>query len=261
MERRELLLRLGTLASRARVNLRPVRPTPPASPPDPPSRQNPLLLFELDGRRIAIPRNGEINDLTGWAILAEAERLVSDGPPPSAGVAGPRTVTATRCGDWWALSVNLPSRDLPSRDLSSRGLSSRGLSSRDVGLDHGGRAIHTQCRRLDQAEEAIREAISQVLATTGNAASVTYLDLAIVAELPEGLVSRRTLEVIDERRANAEAEADTPATVRELRAAGLTVRDVGALLGLTPSRISQISRQTTKQTTRQTARQTDRSRA
>jgi transcriptional regulator with XRE-family HTH domain len=35
----------------------------------------------------------------------------------------------------------------------------------------------------------------------------------------------------------------TPLAVAELRAAGLTVRDVAHLLGLTPSRISQIEQQ------------------
>jgi predicted transcriptional regulator len=38
------------------------------------------------------------------------------------------------------------------------------------------------------------------------------------------------------------ARRQTPAAVAELRQAGLTVRDVAQLLGVTPSRVSQIEK-------------------
>jgi len=55
------------------------------------------------------------------------------------------------------------------------------------------------------------------------------------------------LEALEVRRALAElsdrARRRTPAAIAELRSAGLTVRDVAQLLGVTPSRVSQIEKQ------------------
>jgi DNA-directed RNA polymerase specialized sigma subunit len=123
-------------------------------------------------------------------------------------------VTATRDGDWWSL----------------------------VAHDVQGRDVASQARRLDQADGAIREAIALVLDVDGD-----EFELEISPDLRHVEVSDDTLEALELRRALAElsdqARRRTPAAVAELRAAGLTVRDVAQLLGVTPSRVSQIEKQ------------------
>lgn len=123
-------------------------------------------------------------------------------------------VTATRDDGWWSL----------------------------VAYDVQGREVASQSRRLDQADAAIREAIALVLDVDRD-----DFDLEISPDLGHVAVSDDTLEALQMRRALAElsdrARRRTPAAVAELRAAGLTVRDVAQLLGVTPSRISQIEKQ------------------
>ena len=126
-------------------------------------------------------------------------------------------VTATRDGDWWSLVAN----------------------------DVWGREVASQSRRLDQADAAIREAVALVLDVDPGS-----FDVDITPELDRAEVSDETLEVLELRRALAElsgrAHRETPAAVAELRRAGLTVRDVAQLLGITPSRVSQIERNPAK---------------
>ncbi len=123
-------------------------------------------------------------------------------------------VTATREGDWWSL----------------------------VAHDVQGREVASQSRRLDQADAAIREAIALVLDVDGD-----EFEVAISPDLRHVEVSDDTLEAHELRRALTElsnrARRRTPAAVAELRAAGLTVRDVAQLLGITPSWVSQIEKQ------------------
>jgi DNA-directed RNA polymerase sigma subunit (sigma70/sigma32) len=125
-------------------------------------------------------------------------------------------VTATREGDWWSL----------------------------VAEEVQGREVASQARRLDQADPVIREAIALVLDV-----DVDGFEVRISPDLTQVEVSDKTLEVLDLRRALAElsdqAHRRTPAAVAELRGAGLTVRDVAQLLGVTPSRVSQIEKQAT----------------
>lgn len=122
-------------------------------------------------------------------------------------------VTATREGDWWSL----------------------------VASNVEGREVASQSRRLDQAEAAIREAIALVLDVDRS-----EFEVEITPELDRVEVSDETLEVLELRRALAElsdrARRQTPAAIAELRRAGLTVRDVAQLLGVTPSRVSQIEK-------------------
>jgi DNA-directed RNA polymerase specialized sigma subunit len=123
-------------------------------------------------------------------------------------------VTASRDGDWWSL----------------------------VASNVGGREVASQSRRLDQSDAAIREAIGLVLDVEHDT-----FDVDITPQLERVEVSDETLEVLALRRELAElsdrARRRTPAAVAELRAAGLTVRDVAQLLGVTPSRVSQIEKQ------------------
>jgi DNA-directed RNA polymerase specialized sigma subunit len=120
-------------------------------------------------------------------------------------------VTATREGTWWSL----------------------------VAHDVGGREVASQARRLDHAEDAIGEAIALVLDVDRSAFAVDVVqDLASVPvsdEAREAIEMRRALDDLAER-----ARLRTPPAVAELRRAGLTVRDVARLMGVTPSRVSQI---------------------
>lgn len=120
-------------------------------------------------------------------------------------------VTATREDGWWSL----------------------------VAHDVGGREVASQSRRLDQADGVIREAIALVLDVEPGTFEVTVApDIASVElsdEAREGIELQRSLPELTER-----ARRRTPVAVAELRAAGLTVRDVARLLALTPSRVSQI---------------------
>jgi DNA-directed RNA polymerase specialized sigma subunit len=122
-------------------------------------------------------------------------------------------VTATREADWWSL----------------------------VAVDVEGREVASQTRRLDQADAAIREAIALVLDVDEDT-----FDVEITPDLSRIEVSGGTLEALELRRDLAEladrARRQTPSAVAELRQAGLTVRDVAQLLGVTPSRISQIEK-------------------
>jgi DNA-directed RNA polymerase specialized sigma subunit len=122
-------------------------------------------------------------------------------------------VTATREADWWSL----------------------------VALDVEGREVASQARRLDQADEAIREAVALVLDVEDDA-----FDVDITPDLSRIEVSGGTLQALELRRELADladrARRETPAAVAELRQAGLTVRDVAQLLGVTPSRVSQIEK-------------------
>lgn len=124
------------------------------------------------------------------------------------------TVTATRDGNWWSL----------------------------IAADVGGREVASQARRLDQADAAIREAIALVLDVEKDSFAVD-----VAPTLDQTGVSDETLELIDLRRELARlgerSRRLTPQAVAELRAAGLTVRDVAELLGVTPSRVSQIEHQ------------------
>ena len=102
--------------------------------------------------------------------------------------------------------------------------------------------VASQTRRLEQADAAIREAIALVLDVDDDA-----FDVDLTPDLTHMGVSDATLEALDLRRALAElsdrAHRRTPGAVAELRGAGLTVRDVAQLLGVTPSRLSQIEKQ------------------
>lgn len=124
------------------------------------------------------------------------------------------TVTATRDDGWWSL----------------------------IATDVDGREVASQSRRLDQADGAIREAIALVLDVEEDS-----FDVEVIPTLDQTSVSDETLELLELRRELARlgdrSRRLTPQAVAELRAAGLTVRDVAELLGVTPSRVSQIEHQ------------------
>jgi len=99
------------------------------------------------------------------------------------------------------------------------------------------KGLHSQARRLDQVEEMARDAIALMLNVLPDSFAVE-----VRAELPPAAT-----RAVEARRAAKEAakeaEEDTTEAVRLLLREGFTVRDIGAMLGLSPQRISQITHQ------------------
>lgn len=120
------------------------------------------------------------------------------------------TVRARRIGNWWALDVD------------------------------GVRGAHTQVRRIDQAEEMAREAIAGVL----DIAPGTFA-IVVAAEVPSAV--RTMVDQATKARSKAAQAQDAAAQLtrdaaRRLVEEGLTVRDAGALLGVSHQRIAQLVR-------------------
>ena len=117
---------------------------------------------------------------------------------------------ARRVGKWWAIDVS------------------------------GVRGAHTQARRLDQAEAMAREVISIL-----RAVDPASFEVEVVPILDPEL--RTVVEDVRERReaadrAQHEAGQTMRDAVRHLSGRGLSTRDIGALLGVTNQRISQVAR-------------------
>ena len=119
------------------------------------------------------------------------------------------TATATRIGDWWAIEVT---------DMK------------------GG--LHSQARRLDQVAATVADAVALVADVPRNT-----IEVNVIPKLPP-----RDAELIDAAR-HASQEAARAAelasqlsrqAVAQLRSEGMTVRDVGGLLGVSPQRVSQL---------------------
>lgn len=122
------------------------------------------------------------------------------------------TATAVRSGRWWALEVP----DLP--------------------------GVHSQARRLDQAEAMVREVIGLMLEVPEDSFDVVIKpQMESLGELGEAIE-----EALRARQLAAEAQAASSAAmrhaVRELRTSGHTARDAGLLLGVSNQRISQLER-------------------
>lgn len=121
------------------------------------------------------------------------------------------TVRARRIGGWWALDVE------------------------------GLRGVHTQVRRIDQAEDVARDAIAGVLDVAHRS-----FEVVVVPEVPapvRAIVDRATTARSHAAQAQDEAVQLTRDAARRLVDEGLTVRDAGALLGVSHQRIAQLVRQ------------------
>jgi len=126
----------------------------------------------------------------------------------------PVTTYEARClrsGRWWAIEIPVVS---------------------------GG--IFTQARRLDQAQAVARDAIALTL----NVAPDSF-DVEVVPVLPDDWEAELR-EVRDARQAAAAAERRAQVTLdgftKRLIEGGLTVRDVGAILGLSYQRVAKRAR-------------------
>lgn len=115
------------------------------------------------------------------------------------------TATCVRSGDWWAITVPQI------------------------------KGVFSQARRLDQVESMAREAIALMLDVAPDS-----FDVEIQPDLPQE-VSRARKARTALREAEKSADQATTAAARTLLARGYTVRDVGALLGISPQRVSQLA--------------------
>jgi hypothetical protein len=117
-------------------------------------------------------------------------------------------VHASREGDWWFLEVD--------------------------GIAGG----YSQARRLDQVESAVRDLLALLLEIPPDS-----FDIDVLVQWPEELQAASERAIAAQRRAE---HARDVARAEQLRAselaakAGLTVRDVAALLELSPQRVSQL---------------------
>lgn len=120
------------------------------------------------------------------------------------------TVRARRSGRWWALDAE------------------------------GLRGVHTQVRRIDQAEDMARDAIAGVLDVPPDS-----FDVAVIPEMPHtvrAIVEEATRARSEAAQAQDAAAQLTREAARRLVDEGLTVRDAGALLGVSHQRIAQLVR-------------------
>jgi len=119
------------------------------------------------------------------------------------------TAMATRTGQWWAIEVS------------------------DVA---GG--LHTQARRLDQVASAVIDAVALVADLSPDAIEVDVIP--ILSEAEADLIESARTASQEAALAAERASRLSRQAVEQLRSEGLTVRDVGGLLGVSPQRVSQL---------------------
>lgn len=116
---------------------------------------------------------------------------------------------ATRTGEWWAVEVpTIP-------------------------------GLFTQAKRLDQIPELVEDAAGML------GVDVVASDVRVETALSEedrALVERVRVTREAARSAEAEASAASRAAVARLRSYGFTVRDVAAVIGVSPQRVSALAR-------------------
>lgn len=97
----------------------------------------------------------------------------------------------------------------------------------------------SQCRTLAEAADEMRPLIAD---RAGLAEDEVEIDVrVIVPEVIQGALSEVERLREESRRANAEAAARSRQVVVELRAEGLTLDDIGRILGVSKGRVSQLA--------------------
>lgn len=98
---------------------------------------------------------------------------------------------------------------------------------------------YSQVSRLDQIEEEMREALAYLAGI-----EETEVEISVEPELDESVsvaLDRLIAARNAERDATANTRAISAATVRLLRDRGYSTRDIGALLGVSHQRVSQLA--------------------
>jgi predicted transcriptional regulator len=118
-------------------------------------------------------------------------------------------VRAARSGQWWSIEASVPRA-----------------------------SVWTQARRIDQIEATVREAIALALDVAPDS-----FEISVHIEIPEDL--RADVEIASVVATIAEIAQDAATVARrvvalKLQDQGLTVRDIGQVLGLSSQRISQL---------------------
>jgi predicted RNase H-like HicB family nuclease len=116
---------------------------------------------------------------------------------------------ATRSGDWWAITIP----QLP--------------------------GAFSQCKRLDQVEAMAREVIALMLDTDPADVDGVEVDVQLPDQLADDLAALRRSERLADDARQAATHAQQRAA-EQLRATGLSVRDIVQLLGVSHQRVSQI---------------------
>jgi DNA-directed RNA polymerase specialized sigma24 family protein len=122
------------------------------------------------------------------------------------------TAKAVRSGDWWAIEVSGERDNLPT--------------------------LHTQTRRLDHVAKWAADA-----AASGWEVALDDIKVEVVPVLPareSDLVEAAAMASRTAEAAARDASRRNRQAVAALRADGLTVRDVGVILGVSPQRVSQL---------------------
>ena len=96
----------------------------------------------------------------------------------------------------------------------------------------------TQARNLRELDAMTRDLVAVMTETPAGEAEVTYQFL--LPDTVRGHLDRATVLREASSRANAEAAAEVRAAARELADAGLTMRDIGQLLGVSYQRAQQL---------------------
>ena len=118
-------------------------------------------------------------------------------------------VDVVRSGSWWAISVP----ELP--------------------------GVFSQARRLDQVEEMVREAIALYLDAPADEIGAIEIDVT-PPESVGALLETVRMSTAEAERAITRATEARHEVARTLRNEGLPTRDIGALLGISHQRVSQI---------------------
>ncbi len=99
--------------------------------------------------------------------------------------------------------------------------------------------VHTQARRLDQVAMMAADAVGMMLEVAPDTIEVTVIP-KLTPEDAELIAAVRAASQEAVRAAERASQLSHRA-VEQLRSEGMTVRDVGGLLGVSPQRVSQLA--------------------